>query len=60
MTPLPDRVVIVALVCTIGVCFALVLWSVKLNPRQELPMQWRDAPAAEAPGWSSGPRGRLL
>lgn len=60
MTPLPDRVVIVAMVCTIGVCFALVLWTVKLNPRLELPMQWRDAPAAERLAWPAGDRGRLL
>ncbi|SBO42416.1 hypothetical protein [Cyanobium sp. NIES-981] len=50
MTPLPDRVVIVALLATVGVCFALVLWTVKLQPRQELPMQWRDAPAARLDG----------
>lgn len=45
MTPLPDRVVIVALLATVGLCFALVFWTVKLQPRQELPMQWKDAPS---------------
>jgi hypothetical protein len=55
MTPLPDRVVIVTLLATVGLCFALVFWTVKLQPRQELPMQWRDAPAArlEAGRWPS-------
>ena len=46
MTPLPDRVVLVGLLATIGVCFALVLWTVKLNPSPEQPLQWRDAPSA--------------
>ena len=46
MTPLPDRVVLVSLLATIGVCFALVLWTVKLNPSPEQPLQWRDAPSA--------------
>ncbi len=41
MTPLPDRVVIVALVATIGLCFALAFWTVKLRPA-EPPLQWRD------------------
>jgi hypothetical protein len=45
MTPLPDRVVIVAVLATVGLCFALVFWTVKLQPRQELPMQWKDAPS---------------
>jgi hypothetical protein len=49
MNPLPDRVVIVALVATVGVCFALVFWFVRLQPSQELPLQWREGPAAMAP-----------
>ncbi|EDY37530.1 hypothetical protein CPCC7001_409 [Cyanobium sp. PCC 7001] len=50
MTPLPDRVVIVALLATVGLCFALVFWTVKLHPRQELPMQWKDAPSVRLDG----------
>jgi len=45
MTPLPDRVVIIGLVATIGLCFALVFWTVKLQP-PEPPLQWREGPAA--------------
>ena len=48
MTPLPDRVVLLGLLATIGLCFALVLWTVKLNPTPEPPLQWRDAPSASA------------
>jgi hypothetical protein len=47
MNPLPDRVVLIGLIATIGLCFALVFWSVKLKPGpgpgQQL--QWRDSPA---------------
>lgn len=46
MNPLPDRVVVTALVATVGVCFALVFWFVRLHPSQELPLQWRDGPSA--------------
>ncbi|MFQ6537311.1 MULTISPECIES: hypothetical protein [Aphanothece] len=60
MNPLPDRVVVVVLLTTIGLCFALVLWTVRLNPRLEPPLQWRDAPSAERPGWPSGAADRLL
>lgn len=48
MTPLPDRVVIVAIVATIGLCFALVFWTVRLRP-PEPQLQWRDGPSAMAP-----------
>jgi len=44
MNPLPDRVVILGLLITLGLCFALVFWSVRLNPGQEPPLQWRDRP----------------
>lgn len=50
MNPLPDRVVLVVLLTTIALCFALVLWSVKLQPRPEPQLQWRDGPSAVAPG----------
>ena len=42
MSPLPDRIVLVGLLATIGLCFALAFWSVKLSPRQEPSLQWRD------------------
>ena len=44
MNPLPDRVVVVAIIATIGFCFALVFWSVRLQPRIEPPLEWRNAP----------------
>ncbi len=47
MTPLSDRVVIIALACTLGVVAALVFWFVRLHPAQEAPLQWRDSPALE-------------
>ncbi|MEB3172235.1 MAG: hypothetical protein VKL97_00045 [Cyanobacteriota bacterium] len=43
--PLPDRVVIVVLVATIGLCFALAFWAVRLQPAAP-PLLWRQAPAA--------------
>ena len=49
MNPLPDRVVITVLAATVGICFALVFWFVRLQPSQELPMQGREGPAAAAP-----------
>jgi len=52
MNPLPDRVVIVALVCTIGLCFALAFWTVRLQPAEQ-PLQWRQGPSAQSqPGVS--------
>ena len=47
MNPLPDRVVILGLLITLGVCFALVFWSVRLQPPTEPPLQWRDGPSAQ-------------
>ena len=49
MTPLPDRIVILGILATVALCFALVFWNVRLQPgpaRQ--PLLWREAPAAEA------------
>ena len=48
MTPLPDRVVVLALLVTIGVCFALAFWTVRLHP-SEPPLQWRTGPSAQRP-----------
>ena len=47
MVPLSDRVVIVAIACTLGVVAALVFWFVRLHPSQDLPLLWRDTPALE-------------
>ena len=49
MSPLPDRVVILGLLITLGVCFALVFWSVRLSPAPEAPMLWRQTPAPAQP-----------
>jgi len=46
MNPLPDRTVIVGLIVTVGLVFALVFWFVRLSPSQEPPMLWRDQPCA--------------
>jgi len=50
MTPLPDRTVIVGLVATLGLVFALVFWFVRLQPAQEAPMLWRQQPPAAERG----------
>jgi hypothetical protein len=57
MNPLPDRVVLVALFTTIALCFALVFWTVRLQPRPEPSLQWRDGPSVLAPGPPPGSRG---
>jgi hypothetical protein len=46
MTPLPDRVVLIGLIITIALCFALVFWTVKLHPNPGQQLQWREAPSA--------------
>ncbi|MFM8275834.1 MAG: hypothetical protein ACKN89_02385 [Cyanobium sp.] len=46
MTPLPDRVVILSLTITVLLCFALVAWTVRLNPPVDEPLLWRTSPAA--------------
>lgn len=45
MTPLPDRTVILALAGTVALVFALVFWSVRLQPAVDPPLLWRQAPA---------------
>jgi hypothetical protein len=50
MKPLSDRVVIVALIAAVGICFALAFWTVRLNPSGEPPLQWRQGPSAMASG----------
>jgi len=49
MNQLPDRTVVIGLLATLGVVFALVFWFVRLQPSQELPMQWREGPSATVP-----------
>jgi len=49
MAPLTDRIVILAIACTLGVVAALVFWFVRLHPAKELPLLWRDSPAQERP-----------
>ncbi|MBU6250787.1 MAG: hypothetical protein KGO47_06435 [Cyanobacteria bacterium REEB417] len=48
MTPLPDRVVLIAILATVGICFALAFWSVRLAPG-EPPLQWRQLPTQRQP-----------
>lgn len=47
MNPLPDRVMIVGLIATIGLCFALAFWTARLAPSPEGPLHWRQGPPAE-------------
>ena len=48
MNPLPDRTVIVGLLATLGLCFAVVFWFVRLNPSSDGQMLWREAPSRPA------------
>ena len=48
--PLPDRIVILGLLGTLALCFALVFWFVRLTPTPGAkPLQWREAPAHRTP-----------
>lgn len=60
MNPLPDRVVILGMLITLGVCFALVFWTVRLNPRPAPPLQWREKPAARPLERPPQPSSQLL
>ncbi len=42
MNPLSDRVVVAALIATVGLVFALIFWTARLAPSPEAPLQWRD------------------
>ncbi|MFY8149626.1 MAG: hypothetical protein ACOVNL_10485 [Prochlorococcaceae cyanobacterium] len=58
MNPLPDRVVIVGLIATVGLCFALVFWTVRLQAPVEPPLQWRDSkPGALTQAPAASPAG---
>jgi hypothetical protein len=59
MNPLPDRTVILGILITLGLVFALVFWFVRLAPSHEPTLQWRDStplsPAKPSlPGKSGG------
>jgi hypothetical protein len=60
MNPLPDRVVILGLLITLGLCFALVFWSVRLNPHPEPPLQWRENTTPRIPDRRPQPSPQLL
>jgi len=53
MTPLSDRVVIVALIATVALVFALVFWTVRLQPSPDPPLQWREGPTRLHQGGST-------
>ena len=53
MTPFSDRVVIVALIATVALVFALVFWTVRLHPAPDQQLQWRQGPARHQPGGST-------
>ena len=65
MTPLPDRTLILGMLATLGLVFALVFWFVRLAPSTEPPLQWREVapqnrPAAPPPALPGAGRGALL
>jgi hypothetical protein len=44
---LSDRTVLVILIATVALVFALVFWTVRLAPSREPPLRWRErAPQA--------------
>ena len=50
MNPLPDRTLILGMLITLGLVFALVFWFVRLAPSAGPALQWRDtAPLAPKP-----------
>jgi hypothetical protein len=49
MNPLPDRTVIVGILATLGLVFALIFWTVRLSPSTEPPMLWKEQPNLKAP-----------
>ena len=59
MTPLPDRTVILGMLITLGLVFALVFWFVRLAPSPGPALQWRDS-APLAPKSAPAPQKPLL
>ncbi|MEB3170638.1 MAG: hypothetical protein VKK43_04625 [Synechococcaceae cyanobacterium] len=61
MTPLSDRTVVVALLSTIALVFALVFWAVRLAP-PERPLLWRESAPQVRPAPAPAPaaRGTLI
>lgn len=49
MQPLPDRTVVLGLLATIGLVFALTFWLVRLAPSPEPPLLWREGPGQPSP-----------
>lgn len=49
MVPWSDRAVILGLLATVGLCFALVFWFVRLQGPSEPPLQWRQGHTAAMP-----------
>ena len=49
MQPASDRTVLISLLITIGLVFALIVWFVKLTPNPSAPLLWRDGPSQRAP-----------
>jgi hypothetical protein len=48
MSPFSDRGVLLALLGTVALVFALVFWTVRLAPSPDPPLQWREgAPQAQ-------------
>lgn len=43
MNPLPDRTMILGMLITLGLVFALVFWFVRLAPDTAPALQWRDS-----------------
>ena len=62
MNPLPDRTVVIGLVATLGMVFALVFWFVRLTPSQEPPLLWRQTapPERREQGDQHKPSGPLI
>jgi len=49
MNPLPDRTVVIGLLATLGLVFALIFWYVRLAPPTDPPLLWRQGPSERAP-----------
>ncbi len=68
MNPLPDRTVILGMVITLGLVFALVFWFVRFAPSPQPALQWRDsaplepkaAPAPQQPAQPGRSGGELI